>query len=194
MSRGVPWLVTLICGASGVGKSRAAFALAARYGVPVAEADDVVTAVKAMTTAEQQPRLHYWDTHPDAVSWPPEKIASLHLDVADALRPAFAAVIADHVESGAPAVMEGDYLLADLALAHAGTVRAVVVIESEEDQLVANYRTREPDDDEQRHRARVSVAVGERLAARARELGMPVVPARPWADQLDRIDSALRAT
>jgi len=98
MSRAAPWLITLICGASGVGKSRAAAALAGRYGVPVAE----------------------------------------------------------------------------------------------EDQLVANYRSREPHDDEQRHRARVSILVGARLATRARQLGMPVVPARPWADQLDRIDSALR--
>src|SRR5262245_40730557 len=135
-----PDLVVLVCGASGVGKSRAASGLATRYGTPLAEADDVVTALKAMTSDEQQPLLHYWDTHPEAMSWPAEKIADLHLALTDALRPAFAAVIADHVESVTPVVMEGDYLTPELVLAHPGKVHAVVVDEPDEDQVVANYR------------------------------------------------------
>jgi len=193
MTGDLPALVTLVCGASGVGKSRAAFALATRYGVPLGEADDIVTALQAMTSHEQQPQLHYWNTHPVAKSWPPEKIADLHLEVARALRPAFAAVIADHVESGNPVVMEGDYLTPDLALTHAGAVRAVVLDEQDEDQLVVNYQGREPWLNQQRHRAQVSVHVGARLASRAHHAGVPVVPARPWANQLDRIDRALRA-
>ena len=79
-----------------------------------------MTALKAMTTPGQQPYLHYWDTNPEAQSWAAGKIADLHFEVCEALRPAFAAVIADHVEYAAP-----------------------------------------------------------------------VVPARPWADQVDRIDRAL---
>jgi len=167
--------------------------LAARYGMSLAEADDMVTAVKAMVGSGQQPLLHYWDTHPQARSWSAEQIADLHVAVADVLRPAFAAVIADHVESGTPVVMEGDYLLPELATAHAGAVRAVVLTEPEQPQLMANYRSREPDHGEQRHRARVSVLIGARLAGRAHQHGIAVVPARPWADQLDRIDAALRA-
>src|SRR5918999_1581663 len=58
-----PWIVTLVCGASGVGKSSVAVSLARRYGVPLAEADEIVTAVKALTTPEQAPMLHLWDTH-----------------------------------------------------------------------------------------------------------------------------------
>ncbi len=184
-------LVTLVCGASGVGKTRAAAALAARYGVPLGEADDVVTALAAMTTAEQQPLLHFWSANPQAASWPPERIADLHVEVVDALRPAFVAVIADHVEYAAPVVLEGDYLTPDLAVGYDGAVRAVVLDEPDEDRLVANYGGREPDRGGQRHRARVSVLVGARLADRARRAGMPVVPARPWTDQTDRIDRAL---
>jgi 2-phosphoglycerate kinase len=192
MSGELPGLVTLVCGGSGVGKTRAASALASRYGVPLAEADDIVTALKAMTSYAQQPRLHYWTTHPQVLSWAPEKIADLHLEVVDVLGPAFAAVIADHVESGTPVVMEGDYLTPELALGYAGTVRVLVLNEPDEDQIVANYGGRAPHDGEQRRRARVSVLVGDRLAARARRIGMPVLFARPWADQLDRIDRALR--
>ena len=42
-----PWIVTLVCGASGTGKSCLARPLAERYGAPLAEADDIVTALQA---------------------------------------------------------------------------------------------------------------------------------------------------
>ena len=193
MTDSAPWTVTLVCGASGVGKSHIARPLAARYGVPLIEADDIVTALQAVTTAEQQPWLHFWKTHPEAASWAPEKIADLHFKLATALRPAFAAVIADHIEFAAPAVAEGDYLLPELAAGFGAAVRAVVIQEPDEDRIVANYQRREPGNRLQRHRARVSVLVGAELTRRAGRCGMPVVPARPWRDGLDRVDRALRA-
>ena len=186
-----PWIVTLVCGASGTGKSCVARPLAARYGVPLAEADDIVTALQAITTPEQQPALHFWDTHPQFRSWAPEQIAARHFEVASALRPAYAAVIADHVAFAAPVVVEGDYLLPELA-AEAGTaVRAVVLDEQDEDQIAVNYLRREPGA-QQRDRARVSALVSAELARRARRCGVPVVPARPWSDGLERVDNALR--
>jgi len=189
-----PWIVTLVCGASGAGKSCVARPLAVRYGVPLAEADDIVTALQAITTPQQQPVLHFWETHPEFRSWAPEEIAARHFEVASALRPAYAAVIADHVEFAAPVVFEGDYLLPELA-AEAGTaVRAVVLDEQDEDQIAANYLRREPGAQQQRDRARVSALVSAELARRARRCGVPVVPARPWSDGLDRVDKALRET
>jgi len=168
--------------------------LAVRYGVPLAEADDIVTALQAITTPQQQPVLHFWETHPEFRSWAPEEIAARHFEVASALRPAYAAVIADHVEFAAPVVFEGDYLLPELA-AEAGTaVRAVVLDEQDEDQIAANYLRREPGAQQQRDRARVSALVSAELARRARRCGVPVVPARPWSDGLDRVDKALRET
>jgi len=186
------WVVTLVCGASGAGKSSVARPLAARYGVPLAEADDIVTALQAITTPGQQPAVHFWATHPEARDWAPEQIAARHFEVAGALRPAYAAVIADHVAFAAPVVFEGDYLLPELA-AEAGTaVRAVVLDEQDEDQITANYRRREPAERQQGDRARVSALVSAELARRARSCGVPVVPARPWSDGLDRVDKALR--
>jgi 2-phosphoglycerate kinase len=186
-----PWTVALICGASGIGKTTVAVALAARYGVPLAEADDMVTAVKALTTAQQAPALHYWDTHPQARAWPTERIVDLHLQVAEAMRPAFRAVLADHVEFLAPVVFEGDYLLPELATGLEG-VCAVVLDEPDEDQIVAAYLAREPDTGPQRVRAQVSVLLGRRLVDRAMQANAAVVPARPWSDCLDRVDEALR--
>jgi len=39
------WTVTLVCGASGVGKSSVAIPLARQYGTPLAEVDDIVMAL-----------------------------------------------------------------------------------------------------------------------------------------------------
>jgi 2-phosphoglycerate kinase len=188
-----PWTVTLVCGAAGVGKSTVATALARRYGTPLAEADDIVTALKAITTGDQLPLLHYWDTHPEAFSWGTDKIVELHFAVAEMLRPAFAAVIADHLEFGTPVVFEGDYLLPELVTGFEGAVRAVVLDEPDEDRIVANFRSREPGDGEQRGRARVTVRVGAHLAGRAARRGVPVVAAWPWTDVLERVDRALSA-
>jgi len=104
------------------------------------------------------------------------------------MRPAFEAVIADHVNSGTQVVFEGDYLLPELTAGFGGAVRAVVIAETNQDRIVSNYRAREPDAGEQRQRARVSVLVGSQLAQRACRSGMPVVAAWPWADGLDRVD------
>jgi 2-phosphoglycerate kinase len=192
MQPSVQWIVTLVCGASGTGKSCLARPLAERYGVPLAEADDIVTGLQAITTPEQQPMLHFWQTHPQSRSWAPERIAARHFEVASALRPAYAAVIADHVEFAAPVVFEGDYLLPELVAETGTAVRAVLLDEQDEDQIAANYLRREPGAQQQRDRAKVSALVSTELARRARRCGVPVVPARPWADGLDRVDKALR--
>ncbi|GAB3429686.1 hypothetical protein [Flindersiella endophytica] len=192
MSDRPPCTVAVVCGASGVGKTWVARGLAHRYGVPLGEADDICTALQAITTPEQQPLLHYWDTHPEASAWPPARIADLHLSVVDALRGAYHAVVADHVESATPVVLEGDYLSPELAAGFGGQVRAFVLAEPDAAQIVANYLSREPDEEEQHVRARVSVEVNERLTVRAVAAGAPVIPARPWSDLLDRADAALR--
>src|ERR687895_570656 len=86
-----PWIVTLVCGASGVGKSSVAVSLARRYGVPLAEADEIVTAVKALTTPEQAPMLHLWDTHSEMRQWTPARIAEHTIAVAQEMRRGFEA-------------------------------------------------------------------------------------------------------
>lgn len=67
-----------------------------------------------------------------------------------------------------------------------------MLAEPDEEQLVANYLRRERGS-QQRDRAKVSVLVGAELARRARRCGVPVIPARPWSDGLDRVSNALDA-
>jgi 2-phosphoglycerate kinase len=181
------WDVLLIGGASGVGKSSLAYPLARRHGIPVLEVDDIVCALKALTTPAQQPDLFFWDTHPQAPAMSPEAIMAQGLDLSRAIEPAIAAVIENHLETDLPIVIEGDFLLPSLLSRYAArNVKALFVVEDDEDRIVANYLAREPDGGEQRKRAQVSL-VWDRWLRRATT---NTIEARPWADLLDRADEA----
>jgi len=192
------WEVLLIGGASGAGKSSVAYPPARRFGVPVLEIDDIVCALEAMTTPDQQPELFYWQTHPNALDSPPGEIMAQGITLATALEPALAAIIGNHLETDMPVVIEGDFLRPAFTV-HSGyagrpagsRVRALFVVEPDADQIVANYASREPDAGEQRKRAEVSVAWSRWLAEDAIRHGVPVISARPWDDVLDRAAAAL---
>lgn len=191
--REVPdWRVLVVGGASGMGKTRVSRELARRYGVPVVELDDVVEALLAVTRPEHLPEVHYWRTHPEAANRAPESVVERQIAVARALVPAVEAVVANHVETDTPVIIEGDYALPALAAAH-GPVRGVVVHEDSEAHVVSNYLAREPEEGRQHHRARVSVLYGRWLSEQAHAAGVPVVAPRPWHDLAQRVDRLLGA-
>ncbi|MER8041746.1 hypothetical protein [Streptomyces sp. NPDC094032] len=181
------WRVLIVGGASGMGKTEVSRRLARLYGVPVVEIDDVVEALLAVTRPEHLPAVHYWRTHPEAARREPEFVVERQIEIARALVPAVEAVVANHVDTDTPVIVEGDYLLPGLAAAR-GPVRGVVVHEDSEARVVANYLAREPEEGPQHHRARVSVLYGRWLAEQAREAGVPVVAPRPWHDLSQRVD------
>ncbi|HEY7175862.1 MAG TPA: isopentenyl transferase family protein [Micromonosporaceae bacterium] len=191
------WDVLLVGGASGAGKSSVAYPLARRHGVPVLEIDDIVCALEAMTTPEQQPELFYWKTHPEALHASPEEIMHQGLALTAALEPALAAVIGNHLETDMPVVVEGDFLRPSFTILNtyagqpASRVRALFVLEPDGDQIMANYAAREPDAGEQHARAAVSVAWSRWLASEADRYGVPTVHARPWHNVVDRAETAL---
>lgn len=187
------WTVLLIGGASGTGKTRLSYPLARRFGVPIVEVDDIVEALQAMTTPEQQPALHHWATHLGAARLPPEDILRIHLAVADSLAPALAAVVANHLETDTPVIIEGDYLTPAFAARQAfreeradGRVASLFLQEPDVDQLVANFSGRESGG-EQRGRARVSALYSEWLAAEAARSGVLMMPSRPWSSLQRRV-------
>jgi 2-phosphoglycerate kinase len=194
------WQVLVIGGASGSGKTSISYRLAHYFGVGITEADDIHCALMQMTTPEQQPLLHYWDTHPEAYEWPAEKILEHFLSVCEQTAPAYVAVIANHLESDVPLILEGDYLLPSLAaqnnfhgFPNDGRVIGLFIHEEEEEQFIRNYLAREPISGRQEKRARVSWLHSRWLAEEASEVGSIVVPARPWENSFERILKLLGA-
>jgi 2-phosphoglycerate kinase len=193
------WQVLLLGGASGAGKTAVSYRLARHFDIALTEVDDFQVMLECMTTPEQQPALHYWRTHPEAADLPAEQIMKLQIAIGEAMLPGLAAVIANHLESAAPVVLEGDFILPALLahpsltdLAPAGAVRAIFVSEPDEAQLVENYLQREPQHGPQHGRARVSWLYSRWLEQEAPRYGAAVVPARPWGTVLERIIAALR--
>ncbi|MEU4805404.1 hypothetical protein [Actinosynnema sp. NPDC023587] len=185
------WRVLLVGGASGSGKSSLAYPVARARGAALVEVDDLVVASQALTTPAQQPALHRWRTgSPDGLS--SEEVTAAQVALARAVEPALAAVITNHRETDLPLVLEGDYLLpAFCAGWTGGDVRSVFVHEPDAGLLERNYASREPDAGAQRKRAEDSAHYGDWLAAEARRHGLPVITARPWADAVQRLESAV---
>jgi 2-phosphoglycerate kinase len=192
------WQVLLLGGASGVGKTRVSYRLAAALGLGITEVDDFQVILQRMTTPEQLPQLHFWDTHPDEAQRLDEAQLLAHIQaVGRELAPALEAVIANHLSDGPSLVLEGDFMLPELAARTAfagipsrGRVRAVFLYEDDEQQILRNYQARE--DTAQARRARASWNYSEWLRAEAARYGLPAVAARPWDTVLERVSAALR--
>jgi 2-phosphoglycerate kinase len=192
------WEVLLIGGASGTGKTRVSYRLARHFGIGITEVDDLTVAIKRMTTPEQQPIIHYWDTHAESIEWTAEQIVELTISVLGVMAPAIEAVIENHLESSVPLVLDGDYMLPATAMqtefggyANNGRVRGVFLYEPDEAQIVANFLQREPEEGEQTGRARVSWLLGQWFKQEAERVGGIALPARPWETLFERVVAAL---
>jgi 2-phosphoglycerate kinase len=189
--------VLVLGGASGVGKTSVSYRLANLAGAGLIEMDDFHIVLKRLTTPEQQPALHFFDLHRAEVPGLTDEEMLRHIiDSSEAMSAALEPVIGNHLATSTPAVVEGDFLLPSLATRPAydgvpadGRVRGVFLYEEDEQQILANYRAREGGD--QALRAHVSRCHSEWLRREAARLGLPTVPARPWATVLERVVAAL---
>jgi 2-phosphoglycerate kinase len=189
--------VVVFGGASGVGKTMVSYRLAHHFAAALTEMDDFQNVLERLTTPEQQPALHYFRLHTtEVLRFDDEQMLAHTLSVADAMSVAMELVIANHLATRAPVVLEGDFLLPELAVRPAydggpaaGQVRAVFLYEAEEQQILRNFRARTGE--EQPRRARASWYYSEWLRREAERLGLPTVPARPWETVLERVIAAL---
>jgi len=187
------WQVLLLGGPSGVGKTSVSYRLAQHFRIGITEVDDFQVILERMTTPAEQPVLHYWRTHPEARHMPPEEIVKLNIAVGQVMAPALEAVISNHLESQAPVVLEGDFILPMVAtLFSESQVRALFLYEESEEQLRQNFLQREPEQGLQEKRARVSWLYGQWLRQEAVRVGALALPTRPWHDLFERILAALK--
>ena len=144
------WQILLLGGPSGVGKTSVSYRLAHHFGIGITEVDDFQVILERMTTPEEQPELHYWRTHPEAVNLPAGEIVKHTIAVGQVMAPALEAVIANHIESQAPIVLEGDFILPMLATSFLESsiqsqIRALFLYEDSEEQFCHNFLQREPE-------------------------------------------------
>jgi 2-phosphoglycerate kinase len=188
-----PWTVLLIGGASGSGKTSVSYHVARHFDVGITEVDDFQVILEKMTTPQQQPVLHFWNTHPNPTALAAEEIVEQGIEVGQVMTPALQAVIDNHIESRQPIVLEGDFILPALAAQYTEQVRAVFIYEPDESQILANYLRREPESGPQSFRARVSWLKGEWLKREAERLGLAVLMSRPWDTLLSRLISVVES-
>lgn len=192
------WQILLLGGPSGSGKTAVSYRLAQYFQIGITEIDDFQVLLERMTTPEQQPVLHFWRTHPAPDQLSATEIMEQGLAVGQVMAVGLEAVIANHLESETPVVLEGDFIHPSLAaqksfagLANDGRVRAIFLYEADERQLLTNFLQREPESGLQSTRARVSLLYGQWLKQEAERYGLPVLPARPWDTLFERIVAAL---
>jgi 2-phosphoglycerate kinase len=192
------WDILLIGGASGTGKTTAAYQIAHRLGVGITQVDDFQVVLERMTTPAQQPALHFWRTHPDPGSLSAEEIHEQGLDIRRVMRPALEAVVANHLAEHRPVVLEGDFIHPALAAQRsfgdepaAGRVRGVFLYEPEVEQIVRNYLAREPETGRQETRARVSALYAAWGLDQCEGHGLPALEVRPWDTLAERILAAI---
>ena len=192
------WQVLLLGRPSGSGKTAVSYRLAQYFRIGITEIDDFQVLLERMTTPEQQPVLHFWRTHPSPDQLSATVIMEQGLAVGHVMAVGLEAVIANHLESQTPVILEGDFIHPSLAaqesfagLANDGRVRAIFLYEMDEQQLLKNFLQREPNSGLQRTRAQVSWLYGQWLKQEAELYGVPVLPARPWDTLFERIMAAL---
>ena len=193
------FVVLLVGGASGSGKTSLGQPLARRLGVNLTEVDDIQIALEAATTERDLPLLHFWRTNFEEYStWSDDRRVAHHVQVCrEVFQPVMRAIIADHLATGVRVVYEGDFLLPEMATfatygdePNAGRVRALFVSEPDDTQIADNYRAREGE--VKPERARTSALFDAFLRAECARYDVPVVHARPWPSVVERAMAALR--
>jgi len=181
------WTVLLVGGSSGIGKTRLTKELAKVYKAKRIEADDICCAVKAMTTADSYPAIHYWISDIDwrkigvhgNVDW----LNKVSEELSHGLKP----IVDSHIEEESPVIIEGDFIAAEFAASFDNPkVKAIYVYESDETQIVNNYLRREGGEPQQ-FRASISVEYGKKLKSDCYKYGIDIVESRPWNTLVDRV-------
>lgn len=192
-----------------MGKSTVAKMIARRFNISWLQVDDLRLAMQwsgvALPSAEDTEKLYFFDSVPDVWQLPPERLCDAFIGVSEALAPAIAKVITNHVAIAEPIVLEGDGILPSLLARPdvreygAGEhVRAVFVVPENADMIFDNMLARGwgipgRNRTELRTNARAKWLYSQWLAKEANRYGLPVLEARPWDTLCERIMAAIEA-
>lgn len=185
------WTVLLVGGASGIGKSTIVSSLAKFYKVNVLEVDDIFEAVKAVSNKELVPTIHGSDEDVDWMALGVEGNLQWLKDVSGEMTSSIQAVIDNHLETGEPIIIEGDFIHPEIMKLNDNTeVKCVFLFEADREQIISNYLSREGGN-KQCLRADISVAYGKWHSDTCGPLNLPMIEARPWNTVIDRINKVI---
>lgn len=175
-----------IGGASGIGKSSIAYEIAHFYGVNVLEVDDIHLSVQTVTTKEQFPTIHHFDSGIDWRAMGVDGNVNWLIDVSKELAPVLKALADRHIEDKLPIIIEGDFIYPEFTASFDHPeVKSIFVQESDQEQIIQNYLSREGGE-LQHFRAEVSVAYGDWIADTCKQNGIKLMESRPWSTALSR--------
>ena len=197
------WKVLLIGGSSGVGKSIVTPQIARYFAAPCSQIDDFRLVLQRITTPDQQPTLHFFVGTEQVWHRSPEELCERLIEVGRVVSRNIEIVIAHHVATNTPLVLEGDGIMPALGaqcsfagLETGDDVRSVFIFEPDEEILFTNMQGRgrgfqQHSMDEQRTQARLNWLYGKWLRQEAARYGLPVILSRPWNSLAERVIAAI---
>jgi len=197
-----PPRIILVGGAPLSGKTSLSKAIARRLEMAHISTDDISTAIRAITSAESHPALHYLDVDGCFRDYYPSRTPERLMEDAMAFHraawPAIEAVARAHADWDRPALIEGWGILPEF-VAGIGleNTKAVFLIPEEtvhEQRCRADISFWEGAADEEgliRSFARRSILFGRMLEASAREHGLPVLRPSRETSLEETVDLAL---
>ena len=179
------WIVLIIGGASGTGKSEIAYKIARHYGINVLEFDDIHCAVKPFATEENHPALFDKDGH-DWMNLGVERNVNWLKDVSRELADTLKRLVDRHTEDNLPVIIEGDFILPEsVKQLLTPSVKALFVQETDINQIIRNYQSRESGEP-QTYRSEICVSYNDYIRKSCNELGVAMLESRPWDTALQR--------
>ncbi len=180
-----------------MGKSTVAHALGCRLCVPVLQVDDCRLALQRATQPGQIDGLHFFlQPHVVRRASPEERVSHL-MRIGEIMSDALEAVIAHHVATKRPIIIEGDGILPRLAMQTwcdgtdvRGRCRAVFIVEPDEDQCAAIRARRWPgaaQEPDSLMWLQLAWSYGQLIAREANGYNLPVIHAWPLESLTDRV-------
>ncbi|GLV55056.1 hypothetical protein KDH_19030 [Dictyobacter sp. S3.2.2.5] len=193
----------MIGGASGAGKTEAARQAGLRLGLPWLQVDDLRLAFQHSQVALPDPQatrnLYFFAETTHVWRQGAEALRAGLIASSRALLPALEIVIANHIDTNAPLIIEGDNILPELIersrlqpYVENGLLRTVFLRESDANRLRTNIEARargtaQFSPTELQTEARAKWLYSQWLIAEASRLHLPVLEARPWETLAERI-------
>ncbi len=202
--RPLDWKVLLIGGNSGSGKTSIAGQLARRFGVALAEVDDFRLVLARMTTPKDLPAIHGVLADGSQPGTTPQAECQVLIDTAAIMSQALEIVVANHVNTNAPIILEGDGITPAFAaqqvyanLDTGNWVKAVFLIEDDEEQLYRNAIKRKRGFEQlpsaqQQQQVQASWLYGQWLQQAVTQHDVLMIAPCPWATLEARIVEAIK--